>query len=148
MTEHCGGFQQGEPQDVLLLQSRSFSLVCQELELNCILRRHNAVFALVVEHWTSSLFFLSLSPLSLSEGFIHESLSKKLGQSIPLELLLLHNERTQLCITHLSGMPHRWLQGEVFCPPRRRNLDRPTTWWRDYIFGLIWEHLGVSPEEL
>ncbi|KAK3563871.1 hypothetical protein QTP86_004810 [Hemibagrus guttatus] len=42
------------------------------------------------------------------------------------------------------------LPGEVFraCPTGKRPRGRPRTRWRDYVFRLAWERLGVPPEEL
>ncbi|KAK3511760.1 hypothetical protein QTP70_021784 [Hemibagrus guttatus] len=42
------------------------------------------------------------------------------------------------------------LPGEVFraCPTGKRSRGRPRTRWRDYVFRLAWERLGVPPEEL
>ncbi|KAK3550930.1 hypothetical protein QTP70_009861 [Hemibagrus guttatus] len=47
-------------------------------------------------------------------------------------------------------MPPGCLPGEVFwaCPTRKRPRGRPRTRWRDYVFRLAWERLGVPPEEL
>ncbi|KAK3506381.1 hypothetical protein QTP70_003644, partial [Hemibagrus guttatus] len=72
---------------------------------------------------------------------------KELG----VEPLLLHIERGQLrWLGHLFWMPPGRLPGEVFraCPTGKRPRGRPRTHWRDYVFRLAWEHLGVPPEEL
>ncbi|KAK3507822.1 hypothetical protein QTP70_000885 [Hemibagrus guttatus] len=47
-------------------------------------------------------------------------------------------------------MPPGRLPGEVFwaCPTGKRPRGRPRTRWRDYVFQLAWECLGVPPEEL
>ncbi|KAK3522817.1 hypothetical protein QTP86_002714 [Hemibagrus guttatus] len=47
-------------------------------------------------------------------------------------------------------MPLGRLPGEVFwaCPTGKRPRGRPRTRWRDYVFQLAWERLGVPPEEL
>ncbi|KAK3556350.1 hypothetical protein QTP70_007085 [Hemibagrus guttatus] len=47
-------------------------------------------------------------------------------------------------------MPPGHLPGEVFraCPTGKRPRGRPRTRWRDYVFRLAWERLGVPPEEL
>ncbi|KAK3571557.1 hypothetical protein QTP86_013187 [Hemibagrus guttatus] len=47
-------------------------------------------------------------------------------------------------------MPLGRLPGEVFraYPTGKRPRGRPRTRWRDYVFRLAWEHLGVPPEEL
>ncbi|KAK3525741.1 hypothetical protein QTP70_007388 [Hemibagrus guttatus] len=47
-------------------------------------------------------------------------------------------------------MPPGRLPGEVFraCPTGKRPQGRPRTCWRDYVFRLAWERLGVPPEEL
>ncbi|KAK3509655.1 hypothetical protein QTP70_008402 [Hemibagrus guttatus] len=51
---------------------------------------------------------------------------------------------------HLFRMPPGRLPGEVFraCPTGKRPRGRPRTRWRDYVFRLAWERLGVPPEEL
>ncbi|KAK3514313.1 hypothetical protein QTP70_013799 [Hemibagrus guttatus] len=72
----------------------------------------------------------------------------RLGRPKPL---LLHIERGQLrWLGHLFRMPPGRLPGEVFraCPTGKRPRGRPRTRWRDYVFQLAWERLGVPPEEL
>ncbi|KAK7895761.1 hypothetical protein WMY93_021086 [Mugilogobius chulae] len=68
-------------------------------------------------------------------------------EELGVEPLLLHIERGQLrWLGHLFHMPPGHLPGEVFraCPTGRR----PRTRWRDYVFRLSWERLGILPEEL
>ncbi|KAK3565584.1 hypothetical protein QTP86_012898 [Hemibagrus guttatus] len=72
-------------------------------------------------------------------------------EELGVEPLLLHIERGQLrWLGHLFRMPPGHLPGEVFwaCPTGKRPRGRPRTRWRDYVFWLAWERLGVPPEEL
>ncbi|KAK3574089.1 hypothetical protein QTP86_002857 [Hemibagrus guttatus] len=72
-------------------------------------------------------------------------------EELGVEPLLLHIERGQLrWLGHLFRMPPGRLPGEVFraCPTGKRPRGRPRTRWRDYVFWLAWERLGVPPEEL
>ncbi|KAK3574546.1 hypothetical protein QTP86_009546 [Hemibagrus guttatus] len=72
-------------------------------------------------------------------------------EELRVEPLLLHIERGQLrWLGHLFRMPPGRLPGEVFraCPTGKRPRGRPRTRWRDYVFRLAWERLGVPPEEL
>ncbi|KAK3565106.1 hypothetical protein QTP86_033155, partial [Hemibagrus guttatus] len=72
-------------------------------------------------------------------------------EDLGVEPLLLHIERGQLrWLGHLFQMPPGHLPGEVFraCPTGKRPRGRPRTCWRDYVFQLAWERLGVPPEEL
>ncbi|KAK3541803.1 hypothetical protein QTP86_005516 [Hemibagrus guttatus] len=72
-------------------------------------------------------------------------------EELGVEPLLLHIERGQLrWLGHLFRMPPGRLPGEVFwaCPTGKRPRGRPRTRWRDYVFRLAWERLGVPPEEL
>ncbi|KAK3538079.1 hypothetical protein QTP70_028636 [Hemibagrus guttatus] len=72
-------------------------------------------------------------------------------EELGVEPLLLHIERGQLrWLGHLFWMPPERLPGEVFraCPTGKRPRGRPRTRWRDYVFRLAWERLGVPLEEL
>ncbi|KAK3537288.1 hypothetical protein QTP70_006984 [Hemibagrus guttatus] len=72
-------------------------------------------------------------------------------EELGVEPLLLRIERGQLrWLGHLFRMPPGRLPGEVFraCPTGKRPRGRPRTRWRDYVFRLAWERLGVPPEEL
>ncbi|KAK3565397.1 hypothetical protein QTP86_007934 [Hemibagrus guttatus] len=72
-------------------------------------------------------------------------------EELGVEPLLLHIERGQLrWLGHLFRMPPRRLPGEVFraCPTGKRPRGRPRTRWRNHVFRLAWERLGVPPEEL
>ncbi|KAK3513103.1 hypothetical protein QTP70_001397 [Hemibagrus guttatus] len=72
-------------------------------------------------------------------------------EELGVQPLLLHIERGQLrWLGHLFRMPPGRLPGEVFraCPTGKRPRGRPRTRWRDYVFRLAWERLGVPPEEL
>ncbi|KAK3553558.1 hypothetical protein QTP70_004565 [Hemibagrus guttatus] len=77
--------------------------------------------------------------------------SSVIREELGVEPLLLHIKRGQLrWLGHLFLMPPGRLSGEVFraCPTRKRPRGRPKTHWRDYVFRLAWERLGVPPEEL
>ncbi len=72
-------------------------------------------------------------------------------EELRVEPLLLHIERVQLkWLGHLFRMPPGCLTGKVFWarPTGRRPRGRPRTRWRDYVYRLAWERLGVPPEEL
>ncbi|KAK3517257.1 hypothetical protein QTP70_001616, partial [Hemibagrus guttatus] len=72
-------------------------------------------------------------------------------EELGVEPLLLHIERGQLkWLGHLFRMPPGRLPGEVFqaCPTGKRPRGRPRTRWRDCVFRLACERLGVPPEEL
>ncbi|KAK3543929.1 hypothetical protein QTP70_031842 [Hemibagrus guttatus] len=72
-------------------------------------------------------------------------------EKLGVEPLLLHIERGQLrWLGHLFRMPPGRLPVEMFraCPTGKRPRGRPRTRWRDYVFRLAWERLGVPPEEL
>ncbi|KAK3534420.1 hypothetical protein QTP86_015228 [Hemibagrus guttatus] len=72
-------------------------------------------------------------------------------EELGVEPLLFHIEKGQLrWLGHLFRMPLGRLPGEVFraCPTGKRPQGRPRTRWRDYVFRLAWERLGVPPEEL
>lgn len=51
---------------------------------------------------------------------------------------------------HLSRMSYAHLPEEVFqaCPMGRRPWDRPRIRWKESIFRLAWECLGISVEKL
>ncbi|KAK3544200.1 hypothetical protein QTP86_008347 [Hemibagrus guttatus] len=70
-------------------------------------------------------------------------------EELGVEPLLLHIERGQLrWLGHLFRMPPGRLPGDRACPTGKRPRGRPRTRWRDYVFRLAWERLGVPPEEL
>ncbi|KAK3556338.1 hypothetical protein QTP70_007102 [Hemibagrus guttatus] len=72
-------------------------------------------------------------------------------EGLGVEPLLLHIKRGQLrWLGHLLQIPPGRLPGEVFraCPTGKRPRGRPRTRWRDYVFQLARECLGVPPEEL
>ncbi|KAK3559185.1 hypothetical protein QTP86_005078 [Hemibagrus guttatus] len=92
-------------------------------------------------------FFRRVAGRSLRDRVRSSVTREELG----VEPLLLHIERGQLrWLGHLFRMPPGRLPGEVFraCPTRKRPRGRPRTRWRDYVFRLAWERLGVPPEEL
>ncbi|TWW69186.1 R2DM Retrovirus-related Pol polyprotein from type II retrotransposable element, partial [Takifugu flavidus] len=89
-------------------------------------------------------FLCRVAGLNLRDRVRSSDIREELG----VEPLLLHIERSKL--GHLARMPSGRLPLEVFrtCPTGRRPRGRPRSRWRDYISGLAWERLGVSPEEL
>ncbi|TWW81188.1 hypothetical protein D4764_01G0010030 [Takifugu flavidus] len=77
--------------------------------------------------------------------------SSDIREGLGVELLLLHTERSQLgWLGHLARMPSGRLPLQVFrtCPTGRRPPGWARTRWRDYISRLVYERLGVPPEEL
>ncbi|TWW73527.1 hypothetical protein D4764_15G0009210 [Takifugu flavidus] len=77
--------------------------------------------------------------------------SSAILEELRVEPLLLRVERSQMrWLGHLVRMPPGRLPGEVFraCPSGRRPPGRPRTHWRDYVSRLVWEHLGIPPDEL
>ncbi|KAK3551381.1 hypothetical protein QTP70_016644 [Hemibagrus guttatus] len=101
------------------------------------------------------------SPIQAAEmSFLHRVAGRSLRdrvrssvtrEELGVEPLLLRIERGQLrWLGHLFRMPPGRLPGEVFwaCPTGKRPRGRPRTRWRDYVFRLAWERLGVPPEEL
>ncbi|TWW54485.1 hypothetical protein D4764_0145930 [Takifugu flavidus] len=77
--------------------------------------------------------------------------SSAIREELGVESLLLRVERSQMrWLGHLVRMPPGHLPGEVFraCPSGRRPPGRPRTRWRDYVSRLVWERLGIPPEEL
>ncbi|TWW68268.1 hypothetical protein D4764_19G0000660 [Takifugu flavidus] len=77
--------------------------------------------------------------------------SSAIREELGVEPLLLRVERSQMrWLGHLFRMPPGRLPGEVFraCPSGRRPSGRPRTRWRDYVSRLVWEHLGIPPDEL
>ncbi|TWW80569.1 hypothetical protein D4764_01G0003840 [Takifugu flavidus] len=77
--------------------------------------------------------------------------SSAIREELRVEPLLLRVERSQMrWLGHLVRMPPGRLPGEVFwaCPSGRRPPGRPRTRWRDYVSRLVWERLGIPPDEL
>ncbi|TWW67394.1 hypothetical protein D4764_02G0004350 [Takifugu flavidus] len=75
--------------------------------------------------------------------------SSAIREELGVEPLLLRVEKSQMrWLGHL--VPPRRLPGEVFraCPSGRRPPGRPRTRWRDYVSRLVWERLGIPPDEL
>uniref|UniRef100_A0A8C6L319 Reverse transcriptase domain-containing protein n=1 Tax=Nothobranchius furzeri TaxID=105023 RepID=A0A8C6L319_NOTFU len=92
-------------------------------------------------------FLRRVARLSLRDRVRSSDILEGLG----VELLLLRIERSQLTwFGHLVRMPPGRLPGEVFqaCSAGRRPPGQPRTRWRGYISNLVWERLGVLPEEL
>ncbi|TWW57297.1 hypothetical protein D4764_07G0000160 [Takifugu flavidus] len=77
--------------------------------------------------------------------------SSAIREELGVEPLLLRVERSQMrWLGHLVRMPPGRIPGEVFgaCPSGRRPPGRPRTRWRDYVSQLVWERLGIPPDEL
>ena len=92
-------------------------------------------------------FLRRVAGLSLRDRVRSSAIREELG----VEPLLLRVERGQLrWLGHLVRMPPERLPGVVFraCPTGKRPRGRPRTRWRDYVSRLVWERLGVPPEEL
>ncbi|TWW75469.1 hypothetical protein D4764_13G0001310 [Takifugu flavidus] len=85
-------------------------------------------------------FLRRVAGLSLRDRVRSAAIREELG----VEPLLLCVERSQM-----RWLPGR-LPGEVFraCPSDRRPPGRPRTRWRDYVSRLVWERLGIPPDEL
>ncbi|TWW63827.1 RNA-directed DNA polymerase from mobile element jockey [Takifugu flavidus] len=92
-------------------------------------------------------FLRRVAGLSLRDRVRSSAIREELG----VELLLLRVERSQMrWLGHLVRIPPGRLPGEVFreCPSGRRPPGRPRTRWRDYVSRLVWERLGIPPDEL
>ncbi|TWW65109.1 hypothetical protein D4764_21G0000090 [Takifugu flavidus] len=90
-------------------------------------------------------FLRRVAGLSLRDRVRSSAIREELG----VEPLLLRVERSQMrWLGHLVRMPPGRLPGEVFraCPSSRRPLGRPRTRW--YVSPLVWERLGIPPDEL
>ncbi|TWW68024.1 hypothetical protein D4764_02G0010650 [Takifugu flavidus] len=77
--------------------------------------------------------------------------SSAIREELGVDSLLLRVERSQMrWLGHLVRMPPGRLPGEVFraCPSGRRPPGRPRTRWRDCVSRLVWERLGIPPDEL
>ncbi|TWW81841.1 R2 Retrovirus-related Pol polyprotein from type I retrotransposable element [Takifugu flavidus] len=75
--------------------------------------------------------------------------SSAIWEELGVKPLLPHVERSQMrWLGHLVRMLHGRLPGEVVraCPSGRRPPGR--TRWRDYVSRLVWEHMGIPPDEL
>lgn len=84
-------------------------------------------------------FLQRVSELSLGDGVRSSAIQEELR----IRLLLLHIESSHLrWFRYLRMMPLWCLLGEMFqaCRPGRR------IHWRDFVFWLGWEHLGVPVE--
>ncbi|TWW69275.1 hypothetical protein D4764_18G0000810 [Takifugu flavidus] len=92
-------------------------------------------------------FLRRVAGLSLRDRVRSSAIREELG----VEPLLLRIERSQMrWLGHLVRMPPGRHPGEVFraCPSGRRPPGRPRTRWRDYVSRLVWERLGIPPDEL
>ncbi|TWW71143.1 hypothetical protein D4764_17G0006260 [Takifugu flavidus] len=92
-------------------------------------------------------FLRRVAGLSLRDRVRSSAIWEELG----VEPLLLRIERSQMrWLGHLVRMPPGRLPGEVFraCPSGRRPPGRPRTCWRDCVSRLVWERLGIPPDEL
>ncbi|TWW75583.1 hypothetical protein D4764_13G0002450 [Takifugu flavidus] len=89
------------------------------------------------------------SPMVMSFG--DRVRSSAIREELGVEPLLIHVERSQMrWLGHLVRMPPGRLPGGMFraCPSGRRPPGRPRTRWRDYVSRLVWERLGIPPDEL
>ncbi|TWW69469.1 hypothetical protein D4764_18G0002750 [Takifugu flavidus] len=92
-------------------------------------------------------FLHRVAGLSLRDRVRSSAIREELG----VESLLLRVERSQMrWLGHLVRLPPGCLPGEVFraCSSGRRPPGRPRTRWRDYVSRLVWERLGIPPDEL
>ncbi|TWW56724.1 hypothetical protein D4764_08G0007110 [Takifugu flavidus] len=92
-------------------------------------------------------FLRRVAGLSLRDRVRSSAIREELG----VEPLLLRVERSQMrWLGHLVRMPPGRLPGDVFraYPSCRRPPGRPRTRWRDYVSRLVWERLGIPPDEL
>ncbi|TWW77426.1 hypothetical protein D4764_12G0008160 [Takifugu flavidus] len=92
-------------------------------------------------------FLCRVAGLSLRDRVRSSAIREKLG----VKPLLLRVESSQMgLLGHLVRMPTGRLPGEVFgaCPSGRRPPGRPRTRWRDFVSRLVWERLGIPPDEL
>ncbi|TWW61049.1 hypothetical protein D4764_05G0011390 [Takifugu flavidus] len=92
-------------------------------------------------------FLCRVAGLSLRDRVRSSAIQEELG----VEPLLLRVGRSQMrWLGHLVGMPPGCLPGEVFraCLSGRRPPGRPRTHWRDFVSRLVWECLGIPPDEL
>ncbi|TWW74403.1 hypothetical protein D4764_14G0004060 [Takifugu flavidus] len=88
-------------------------------------------------------FLRRVAGLSLRDRVRSSAIREELG----VEPLLLRVERSQMkWLGHLVRMPPGSLPGEVFraCPSGGRSW----TCWRDSVSRLVWECLGIPPDEL
>ncbi|TWW78263.1 hypothetical protein D4764_11G0003840 [Takifugu flavidus] len=85
------------------------------------------------------------------EEFKDRVRSSAIWEELGVEPLLLCVERSQMrWLGHLVWMFPGRLTGEVFraFPSGRRPPEGPRTRWRDYVSQLVWERLGIPPDEL
>ena len=92
--------------------------------------------------------------LSFLRSMAGLSLRDRVGSTVIREELgvepLLHTESQMGWFVHLVRIPPGCLLGIVFRarPTGRRSPGRPRTYWRHYVSQLVWEHLGITLEEL
>ncbi|TWW80203.1 R2 Retrovirus-related Pol polyprotein from type I retrotransposable element [Takifugu flavidus] len=139
--------------------SKSEAMVLNRKKVECLLRVKEEILPQVEE-------FKYLGVLFTSEGRMEREIDRRIGwlgsplervrssairEELGVEPLLLCVERSQMrWLGHLVRMPPGPLPGEVFraCPTGRRPPGRPRTRWRDYVSRLVWERLGIPPDEL
>ncbi|TWW74298.1 hypothetical protein D4764_14G0002990 [Takifugu flavidus] len=153
-----------EVKNVLLRQDISpppafYSLRENRKKVECLLRVKEEILPQVEA-------FKYLGGLFTSEGRMEQEVDRRIGwlgsplervrssairEELGVEPLLLRVERSQMrWLGHLVRMPPGCLPGEVFraCSSSRRPPGRPRTRWRDYVSRLVWERLGIPPDEL
>ncbi|TWW71611.1 hypothetical protein D4764_16G0001080 [Takifugu flavidus] len=88
------------------------------------------------------------SPMVMSFG--DRVRSSPIWEELGVEPLPLRFERSQMrWLGHLISIPPGCLPGEVFrACPSGRPPGRPRTLWTDYVSRLVWEPLGIPPDEL
>ena len=92
-------------------------------------------------------FLRRVTGLSLRDRVRSSVIRRELG----VDPLFLRVERSQMrWLGHLIRMPPGSVPGEVFRarPTGRRPRGRPRTRWRDDVYRLAWERLGIPREEL
>ncbi|TWW73696.1 hypothetical protein D4764_15G0010920 [Takifugu flavidus] len=79
-------------------------------------------------------FLRRVAGISLSDRVRSSAIREELG----VEPLLLRVERNQM---RASSQDAPWT-------PPWRPPGRPRTCWRDYVSRLVWERLGIPPDEV
>ncbi|TWW64621.1 hypothetical protein D4764_22G0002680 [Takifugu flavidus] len=149
--------------------SKSEAMVLNRKKVECLLRVKEEILPQVEEFKYLGVLFTSerrvereIDRRIRSGGEIYWSIfvptltydrvrSSAIREELGVESLLLRVERSQMgWLGHPVRMPPGRLPGEVFraCPSGRRPPGRPRTRWRDYVSRLVWERLGIPPDEL
>ncbi|KAK3571508.1 hypothetical protein QTP86_012854 [Hemibagrus guttatus] len=120
--------------------SKSEAMVLDRKKVACTLQVGGEVLPQVEE-------FKYLGVLFTSEGRMDRELDRRIGAAAAVMRSMY---RSVVVKKELSRKAKGRLSGEVFraCPTGKRPRGRPRTRWKDYVFRLAWERLGVPPEEL